>query len=100
MILSKLKEANVSTKEVGKIAKSIELVDKEHPLYELVEAIANDVNRFWKYFADFYQTFSLYEEDLKMSDEKKHIDIRKASIEKSDFEILLGNISIHYFNKE
>jgi len=99
MILSKLKEANVSTKEVGKIAKSIELVDKEHPLFELVEAIANDVNRFWKYFSDFYQTFSLYEEDLKMSDEKKHIDIRKASIEKSHFEMLLGNISIHYFDE-
>lgn len=99
MIRSKLKEANVSAKEVGRIAKSIELVDKEHPLFELVEQIANDITYFWKHFPNFYETFSLYEEDLKMAKEKSQIDVRKANIDKSNYELLSGNISLQYFSR-
>ena len=94
MIISKIKEANVSPKEISKVAKYIELVDDEHPLKETVDIIARDINYFWTHFSEFYEEIMLYSNDLSRASIKKNIDIRKASVEKTDYELLIGNINL------
>lgn len=63
-----------------------------------MEIIANDVSRFWNHFGEYYSTFKLYEDELSQVESKQNIDIRKANVEKTSFELFLANIPVKRYN--
>lgn len=45
--------------------------------------------------ADYYNTIKMYEDELDNAESKQHIDIRKANVKQTKFELLLANIPIN-----
>ncbi|MEK1465179.1 hypothetical protein HCZ83_08965 [Limosilactobacillus fermentum] len=92
----KMLEVGLEPNMLGKLAAYITTIAPEDDLYDLVKEIASNPNIFWLHleqYAEFFKPQTI-EEATRISDAKKKIDIRKADIDASNFEILLGNIVV------
>lgn len=92
----KMLEVGLKPNMLGKLVAYITTIAPEDDLYDLVKEIASNPNIFWLHleqYAEFFDAQTI-EEATRISDAKKKIDIRKADIDTSNFEILLGNIVV------
>lgn len=94
MIMSKMQEAEFEPKQLAKLVKGIELLDKESPLFDTVRDISNDINKFWNNFEEYIDIFRLYGEELSAGGQKSTVDLRKANSERTIYQLLLANIVI------
>ena len=94
LILSRIEEAGLKPKDVRKIADYIRMIDEESELYQYVKEIDADVNRFWHEFEDYAEIFDFANLDSSIGAKVVRSSNRQASVEKTEIEILFGNIVV------
>ncbi|MCW0996779.1 helicase-related protein [Streptococcus anginosus] len=92
LIMSKLQEAGLVPKDVSKIANVIRMVDEESELFQYVKEIAANVDRFWLDFTDYAELFDFSRLENSVGAKVKRASNRKANIEKTEIEVIIGNI--------
>lgn len=94
MIISKMQNADFEPKQLAKLVKGIELIDKDSPLFDTVRDISNDINKFWNNFEEYINIFRLYREELSAGRQKSTVNLRKANSETTSYQLLLANIVV------
>lgn len=96
MILSKLKLIDMEPKAVASFAKYLETVSKDDPAYPLVEIIADNVDYFWTHIAEYkeYLTPDSIAAAQHIGKERRQINTRKASLDNSNYDLLLSNLIV------
>lgn len=95
MIKSKVLSAGMEPKMIGVLAKNIGMIDPDDENYEIVKEIAADVNQFWLHFEEYAKIFDVKNIETSKGANVKKVDIRKANIETTNYEILLANLVVH-----
>ena len=94
LILSRIEEAGLKPTDVRRIADYIRMIDEESELYQYVKEIDADVNRFWHEFEDYAEIFDFANLDSSIGAKVVRSSNRQASVEKTEIEILFGNIVV------
>ena len=97
MILSKLKSIDMKPQAVAPFAKYLETVGQDDPAYPLVEIIADNVDYFWTHISEYreYLTPDSIAAAQHIGKERRHINTRKASLDNSDYDLLLSNLIVN-----
>ena len=70
------------------------MIDEENELYQYVKEIDADVNRFWHEFEDYAEIFDFANINSSIGSKVVRASNRQASVEKTEIEILFGNIVV------
>lgn len=94
-ITNRMKECGLKPSDVKGIVSYIQTITKDNVAeYQLVKEIAADVNRFWDKFDQYATIFAPDRIELMndLGDQRQEVDIRKADLQRSTYDILLGNL--------
>ena len=94
LIKSRLKATGLVPKDVKAIADFIRMIDEDSELYQYVKEIDADVDRFWHEFKDYAEVFDFSNLNSSIGVKVKRASNRQASIEKTEIEVLFGNIVV------
>ncbi|WP_455445007.1 helicase-related protein [Streptococcus salivarius] len=94
LIKSRLQATGLVPKDVKAIADFIRMIDEDSELYQYVKEIDADVDRFWHEFKDYAEVFDFSNLNSSIGVKVKRASNRQASIEKTEIEVLFGNIVV------
>lgn len=97
LVISSLAKLQMEPRDLATLARYIETIQKDDPIYELVKIIANDVNYFWTHIEEYSEVLNLdtIKHGLQLGAQRENVDLRKADQERSKFNVLFGNIVIN-----
>ncbi len=94
LIKNRLQEVGLNPKDVKKIADFIRMIDEDSELFQYVKEIEADIDRFWHDFKDYAEVFDFTNLDQSIGAKVRRASNRKADEDKTDIEVLFGNIVI------